>query len=177
MPFCWRRQWWNNNSKVARTDMTGLWEERLCSLLSECSYSCDENLQFMYLIWCTDDLTSQRFVKFPSEGYCKDIKRAAPENTLQDFSIGLLFCGLQTSWCVGVFPNMSRNFLKTWDEMYLGTKGMMETSYHRTRWQPNHRKFIPPASTSSSSEKKSSTRWVVGPKCSWNLTGKRKIHV
>ena len=97
----------------------------------------------------TDDLTYQRFVKFPLEGYSKNMK------------------GLQTSWCVAVFPNMSRNFLKTWDEMCLGSKGMMEeTSYQRTRWQPNHPNVIPPASTSSSSEKKSSTRWVVGPKCS-----------
>ena len=55
MPFCWRRQWWNNNSKVARTDISGLGEERLCSF-----FSCDGHLLFIEFD-VTDDLPSQRF--------------------------------------------------------------------------------------------------------------------
>lgn len=57
-------------------------------------------------IWCDRWFAFSKIwlLKFLLEGCSKNMKGAAPENTSQDFSIGLLFCGLQTSWCVAVFP-------------------------------------------------------------------------
>lgn len=159
MPFCWRRQWWKNNSKVARIwfnltfylvsypfgdvfkyqffgqtwlSWLDFWRKTVVPCCPSVLILPLWGALIIYVFYVADDLTSQRFVKFRLDVYCKNMKGAAPES---------YFVGCKQVDVLRSFPKMSRNFLKTWDEMCLGTKGMMETSKNPMTTQPS--KFHP----------------------------------
>ena len=141
--------------------MTGLLEEQLCSLLSECSHSSLVRSTYHLCILCDRWFDFSKICQISFGRLQQEYERVANKLTCCSVSQHVQKFPQNMGW------NVPRN---------QGNDGNIISKNPMTT-QPSKISF-PPASTSSSSEKKSSTRWVVGPRCSEKFDQEdRKIHV